>query len=260
MDEDNRYFVQAAAASRAGWNMRYASPFLARHANGVAVHLHFGPRRVAGGSLIQEILAAAQHRESGTRPLLRPDVRFRMGSDVVREFAPRPVAEVHPMKRLLLLPAGRARGGLRPGRRRPRPARAGPPQSAVARAARRYDQDWACTFAGCDQAPAPPFRFLKSGPHGDHPQNLIKDAKGRQFSVKFGTKVIPECFSSRFVAALGYTVEPSYYVAPGNIEGARIFVAWEISSTGTAVSPAPASNFAIPRTRVSARQRLVAGG
>lgn len=81
-------------------------------------------------------------------------------------------------------------------------------------------QDWACTFAGCDQAPAPPFQFLKNDSTGTTPKISIKDAKGRQFSVKFGSKVIPECFSSRFVAALGYTVEPSYYVGPGKVEGA----------------------------------------
>ncbi len=81
------------------------------------------------------------------------------------------------------------------------------------------DQDWACTFAGCDHAPAPPFRFLKADPGGSTPKISVKDANGRTFSVKFGAKVIPECFASRFVAALGYTVEPSYFVASGSIAG-----------------------------------------
>ncbi len=81
------------------------------------------------------------------------------------------------------------------------------------------EQDWACTFAGCDHAPAPPFRFLKTESGGSTAKISIKDANGRTFSVKFGGKVIPECFASRFVPAVGYTVEPSYFVGPGRIEG-----------------------------------------
>jgi hypothetical protein len=55
---------------------------------------------------------------------------------------------------------------------------------------------------------------------GTFPKLTVMDAKGRTWSVKFGVKVIPECFCSRFVAALGYVTEPSYYVASGKLDGA----------------------------------------
>jgi hypothetical protein len=81
------------------------------------------------------------------------------------------------------------------------------------------DQDWECTFSGCDHAPAPPFRFVKADAGGTSAKVTIKDGHGRTYSVKFGGKVIAESFGSRFLPAVGYTVEPSYFVGPGRIEG-----------------------------------------
>jgi hypothetical protein len=60
---------------------------------------------------------------------------------------------------------------------------------------------------------------VKEDIEGTFPKLTIKDAKGRTFSVKFGGKVIPECFCSRFVTAIGYLAEPSYFVADGKLEG-----------------------------------------
>jgi hypothetical protein len=80
-------------------------------------------------------------------------------------------------------------------------------------------QDWKCAFVECDAAPVPPFQFVKEDNEGTTPKIAVRDARGRLFSVKFGGKVIPECFASRFVPALGYTVEPSYYVGPGSVVG-----------------------------------------
>jgi hypothetical protein len=80
-------------------------------------------------------------------------------------------------------------------------------------------QDWVCGYRGCDFAPAPPFHLVRADTEGTTPKLLIRDAKGRHWDAKFGAKVIPECFSSRFVAALGYVVEPSYYVRSGRLEG-----------------------------------------
>lgn len=84
-------------------------------------------------------------------------------------------------------------------------------------------ENWTCGSAGCDHAPAPPFHFEREDMEGTFPKLTVTDAKGRTWSVKFGIKVTPESFCSRFVAALGYIVEPSYYVASGKIEGARRF-------------------------------------
>lgn len=79
-------------------------------------------------------------------------------------------------------------------------------------------ENWTCGAAGCDHAPAQPFHFVKEDLEGTFPKLSIKDAKGRDWSVKFGGKVIPESFCSRFVAALGYVVEPSYYVGTGKLD------------------------------------------
>jgi hypothetical protein len=79
-------------------------------------------------------------------------------------------------------------------------------------------QDWICGPGGCDRTPAPPFHFLKDDSGGTSPKISVSDAKGRQWSVKFGAEVIPECFGARFVSALGYFAEPSYYVQSGRID------------------------------------------
>ena len=81
-------------------------------------------------------------------------------------------------------------------------------------------QDWICGFGGCDETPASPFHFVKEDMEGTSPKVQVKDAKGRSWDVKFGAKVIPDCFSSRLVAALGYVTEPAYYVGSGRLDGA----------------------------------------
>jgi hypothetical protein len=79
-------------------------------------------------------------------------------------------------------------------------------------------ENWTCGSAGCDHAPTPPFHFEKEDLEGTFPKLTVTDDKGRTWSVKFGVKVIPECFCSRFLAALGYVTEPSYYVASGMLD------------------------------------------
>jgi len=80
-------------------------------------------------------------------------------------------------------------------------------------------ENWTCGPAGCDYAPKPPFQFVKEDVEGTFPKLTVKDAKGRTWSVKFGGKVIPECFSSRFIVAVGYLAEPSYFVSEGKLQG-----------------------------------------
>lgn len=81
-------------------------------------------------------------------------------------------------------------------------------------------QDWVCGFSGCDHAPAPPFRFVKEDLEGTSSKLSVNDAHGRSFSVKFGSKAVPESFASRFVTAVGYVLEPSYYVGRDKLENA----------------------------------------
>ena len=68
-------------------------------------------------------------------------------------------------------------------------------------------------------APKPPFRFLKEDGSGTQPKILVEDANHRTWDVKFGNEVRTECFAWRIPAAVGYFVEPSYYVASGQIAG-----------------------------------------
>ncbi len=81
-------------------------------------------------------------------------------------------------------------------------------------------EDWKCGFEGCDYAPVAPFRFVKEEGEGTTPKLDVTDARGRSWNVKFGAKVITEPFGYRFVTAIGYLVEPSYYVPSGVIQGA----------------------------------------
>ena len=68
-------------------------------------------------------------------------------------------------------------------------------------------------------APKPPFKYIKEDSGGTWPKVLVKDAANRTWDIKFGFEVKPECFAWRIPVAVGYYVEPSYFVASGQIEG-----------------------------------------
>jgi hypothetical protein len=82
-------------------------------------------------------------------------------------------------------------------------------------------QEWTCGFEGCNKQPVGPFRFLKEDSQGTTPKVTVRDANNREWSVKFGAEVIPECFGYRFVTAVGYTAEPTYFVANGQLTHAK---------------------------------------
>jgi hypothetical protein len=92
------------------------------------------------------------------------------------------------------------------------------------------DQDWICGPGGCDRTPAPPFYFLSEDFSQSTPKISVRDGHGRTWDVKFGSKVIPECFAARLLNVLGYFVEDTYYVKSGTLtnvgklERARFFV------------------------------------
>ncbi len=98
----------------------------------------------------------------------------------------------------------------------------GEPQTprALWRAPERMStEDWICGPGGCGGKPVPPFRYLKADGSGTSPKLDVRDARGRTWSVKFGPEVIPECFGSRFLTALGYVAEPTYCLADFRVEG-----------------------------------------
>ena len=61
--------------------------------------------------------------------------------------------------------------------------------------------------------PQPPFTFIKEDMSGTQPKVEVKDGAGRKWVAKFGNEVKPECFTWRIPVAVGYYVEPSYYIA-----------------------------------------------
>ena len=69
-------------------------------------------------------------------------------------------------------------------------------------------------------APRGPFTFLQEDLTGHNPKVSVRDAAGRVWDVKFGEEVHSEVAANRIVWALGYFVEPQYYVGSGTIRGA----------------------------------------
>ena len=71
------------------------------------------------------------------------------------------------------------------------------------------------------QAPRGPFTFLEEDPDGHNPKVSVRDARGREWDVKFGEEIHSEVAANRIVWALGYFVEPQYYVESGTIRGTK---------------------------------------
>lgn len=67
-------------------------------------------------------------------------------------------------------------------------------------------------------APKPPFTFLEESLSGSNPKVRVKDANGVEWTAKFGTEVNAETFATRIAWAVGYFVEPAYFVASGKVE------------------------------------------
>ncbi|MBI3278986.1 MAG: hypothetical protein HYZ57_03990 [Acidobacteria bacterium] len=72
--------------------------------------------------------------------------------------------------------------------------------------------------AGREGAPQPPFVFQEEPKGGTWPKVLVTDANRRTWEVKFGPETKAEAFSTRLLWAVGYLVEPNYYVPSGKID------------------------------------------
>lgn len=66
--------------------------------------------------------------------------------------------------------------------------------------------------------PKAPYSFIREDMGGTSPKVTIKDANGIEWRVKGGLDVKPETFITRFVTALGYYAETTYFFAEGRIE------------------------------------------
>lgn len=81
------------------------------------------------------------------------------------------------------------------------------------------DLDFRYGIGGEELAPKAPFKFAEEDFSGSTPKVKVKDANGRSWVIKFGQEASPDTFCTRLAWALGYYVEPTYYVDEGAIEG-----------------------------------------
>jgi len=73
--------------------------------------------------------------------------------------------------------------------------------------------------SGRAKAPKPPFTFEEESMSGSNPKVRVTDANGVRWTAKFGSEVNAETFATRIVWAVGYFVEPAYFVPSGKIVG-----------------------------------------
>ena len=75
--------------------------------------------------------------------------------------------------------------------------------------------------------PVPPFRFVKEDTSGSRAKVRVKDANGVEWNVKLAgdaddtAEVHAEVAAERLVWALGYFVEPGFYIDGGTIDGVK---------------------------------------
>jgi hypothetical protein len=81
--------------------------------------------------------------------------------------------------------------------------------------------DFRYGIGGEANAPKPPFTFVDEDPSGSTPKIKVKDANHMTWVIKFGEEASPDTFCTRLAWALGYYVEPTYFVSDGVIEGVR---------------------------------------
>jgi len=82
---------------------------------------------------------------------------------------------------------------------------------------RQLNLAWA--QGGPAEAPKPPFTFIEEDKGGTNAKVEVRDARGVVWGVKWGEEVNSEVFAARLVWAVGYYVEPAYYVQRGKILG-----------------------------------------
>jgi len=80
-------------------------------------------------------------------------------------------------------------------------------------------EDWTWGPGGQARAPQPPFEFIEEDLNGTNPKIKVRDAKGDHWTVKFGGEDHSDVFASRLLFAMGYSAQPSYFVASGVVTG-----------------------------------------
>jgi len=82
-------------------------------------------------------------------------------------------------------------------------------------------RDWIWGAGGETRAPQGPFEFLEESLKGTNPKVKVRDSRGAHWTVKFGGEIHSEVFAARFLFAMGYEVQPNYFVRSGAITGAH---------------------------------------
>jgi hypothetical protein len=67
--------------------------------------------------------------------------------------------------------------------------------------------------------PSTPFTYVKRSTSGTQKKIIVKDALGREWTVKFGREARPETSASRIVWAVGYHTDQDYFVRRARIVG-----------------------------------------
>ncbi len=76
--------------------------------------------------------------------------------------------------------------------------------------------------------PSDKYTFVARDPGGTSEKIVVKDDKGRSWTVKFGPEARPETAASRIVWAAGYYVDPVFFVDRTHIEGRGGFDIWDV--------------------------------
>ena len=67
--------------------------------------------------------------------------------------------------------------------------------------------------------PSAPFTFVKHSESGTQKKVIVKDVRGREWTVKFGREARPETVATRIVWAVGYHTDQNYFVKHARIVG-----------------------------------------
>ncbi len=67
--------------------------------------------------------------------------------------------------------------------------------------------------------PAGKFTFIRKSTSGTQKKIIVKDDRGREWTVKFGPEAKPETTATRIVWAAGYHADQNYFVEQARIEG-----------------------------------------
>src|SRR5947209_6779074 len=81
--------------------------------------------------------------------------------------------------------------------------------------------DFRYGIGGEELAPKPPFTFVEEDFSGSTAKVKVRDGNQRQWVLKFGDEASPDTFCTRLAWAMGYYVEPTYFIEDGVIEGVR---------------------------------------